>query len=233
MPIRILALAPAECNPKGLPSIYNRFLLLKRLSLPLSGKRWWHFRILYGVNKISHQFHLGTMGPSYYGLYVSSYPGRVEVLDSGKRAVLYRAKIQPSKPELYILRPSAKMPCGEFVALATFRRFSSDVDIQICHGQHLKMRRKSLLASVHTFSVAGIGWGWRRDGLITSDLRLIQFENKRTIATFQKASSCSGKMLGIFAVFGTHQPPTIDAIIVTGLAKLGHQWVVQRMGRGT
>lgn len=169
------------------------------------------------------------MVSSYYGLYISSCHSRVEVLNSSKRTVLYSVEVQPSKPQLYIFRPSATMPCDQLIAMATFRRFFSNIDIQMCNGEHLKLQRKNVLSSIHIFNVAGFVWGWRRDGVITGALKLINVASNRTIATFHQASSISGKTLGIFAVFGTYQAPVIDAIIVTGLAKLGHQWLVQSM----
>lgn len=173
------------------------------------------------------------MDTSYYGLYISSCYGRVEVLDRSKSAVHYRAEVQPSKPQLYIYRPLTEMFCDEIIALATFRRFSSAINIQIYDGEHLNMRRKNLLSSTHTLRVAGRGWSWGRDGIMKGNLRLINVASNRTIATFHKKTSSSGKMLGIFAVFGTYQSQVLDAVIVTGLAKLGHQWLAQSMACGT
>ncbi|EFZ03873.1 hypothetical protein X797_011137 [Metarhizium robertsii] len=173
------------------------------------------------------------MTPSCYGLYISSCYGRVEVLDRNKSAVLYRAEVQLSKPQLYIYRPLTEMFCDEIVALATFRRFSSAINIQIYDGEHLDMRRKNLLSSTHTLRVEGRRWSWRRDGILKGNLRLINVTSNRTIATFHKKTSWSGKMLGIFTVFGTHQSPVLDAVIVTGLAKLGYQWLAQSMASGT
>jgi hypothetical protein len=173
------------------------------------------------------------MTPSYYGLYISSCYGRVEVLDRSKSAVLYRAEVQPCKPQLYIYRPLIEMHCDEILALATFHRFSSAITIQIYDGEHLNMCRKNLLSSTHTFRVAGLKWSWRRDGIMKGNLKLINEESNRTIATFHQTSSWSGKMLGIFTVFGTHRSPIVDVVIVTGLAKLGYQWLAQSIACGT
>jgi hypothetical protein len=65
------------------------------------------------------------------------------------------------------------------------------------------------------------------------NLKLINEESNRAIATFQQTSSCPGKMLGVFTVFGTHRSPIVDAVIVTGLAKLGYQWLAQSIACGT
>jgi hypothetical protein len=58
------------------------------------------------------------------------------------------------------------------------------------------------------------------------NLKLIN-ESNRAIATFHQTSSWSGKMLGISTVFGIHRSPIVDAVIGTGLAKLGYQWLAQ------
>jgi hypothetical protein len=167
------------------------------------------------------------MASSHYGLYISSRHSRVEVLNSSKSTVLYSVEVQPSMPQLYIFRPSTKMPCDQLIAIATFRRFFSNVDIQMGNDEHLKLQRKNVLSSIHIFNVAGFEWGWRRDGVITGDLKLINVASNQTIATFHQACSSSRKMLGIFVVFGTHQTQIIDAIIVTGLVKLGYPRLVQ------
>jgi hypothetical protein len=121
------------------------------------------------------------------------------------------------------------MPCDQLIAIATFRTFFSNIDIQMGNSEHLKLRPKNLLSSTHIFKVTGFEWGWRRDGVTTGDLKLINAASNQTIATFQQACPSSVKMLGIFALFGTYQAPTVDAIIVTGLAKLGHRRLAQSM----
>jgi hypothetical protein len=125
-----------------------------------------------------------------------------------------------------------KMPCDQLIAIATFRRFLSHIDIQMGNHEHLELQRKNILSSIHIFKVAGFRWGWRRDGVITGDLKLINVASNQTIATFHQACSPSGKMLGMFAVFGTYQAPIIDVIIVTGLAKIGHHRLAQTMACG-
>lgn len=146
-----------------------------------------------------------------------------------KSKVLYAVKIERSKPQLSIFRPLAGSSHEQLIALATFRRLSSIVDVQMRDGRQLKMHHKSFRFGIHTFKAVGSIWSWRRDGLITNNLRLVDEESNGTIAILTEEFSWSGRKFGTITIFGNYRSSTIDAIVVTGLAKLGHQRLARKL----
>ena len=135
-----------------------------------------------------------------YGLYVSSRHDRLEILDSNKRAAIYVAKIQSKKTQISVFRQSEQLPFEELVAVVTFRRFSSKVDIRMRDGSQGSLYRKTVLSTTYKFETEGIEWNWKREGLISGNLRLIDMENNETIAKLTECACQSRRQLCNMAI---------------------------------
>lgn len=168
------------------------------------------------------------MGQFYYGIYISSRCDRVEILDSTKSSVLYSAQIQKRQLQLSLFRPSERTPCEELIALVTFHRFSSRVDIRMSDGRQLNTHRRHL-SSTHRLKTEKFRWSWRQERLTSRNFSLIDDEGSSIIAKLTQASSPSGRQLGNIITFENYKLSVIDVIVVTGLLALGYRWLDGKM----
>lgn len=146
----------------------------------------------------------------------------LEIIDSSKSTAIYKGRIQRSKPQVFISRVSDQALAAQTVGEASFHKFSSDIDVQI-NGQPLSMSRKTVFSSEHELNGAGLDWSWSRDGLMTSDLKLVNKNSGRTLAIIRR-ETWSRKKLGTIEILEAQPAQILDAIVVTGLAK----WELQR-----
>lgn len=144
---------------------------------------------------------------------------RLLVMDTDKHTVLYTVHRNTFKPHMSIYRSGMNGAPETLIGVASFEHFGSDIDV-VMGNISVGMKKEGLLSSTYSFSAGQLGrWEWKRDGALTSNLKLID-HNGATIAHFENAS-WSLKKQGSFEIFGMIQ--ALDLIIVTGLARVEYQ----------
>ena len=162
-------------------------------------------------------------------LEVFAHHKELEIINSNGNTPVYAGRLQRSKPQVLVSRVADQAIGAQAIGQASFHKLSSDIDVQL-NGQLANMHRKGGFSTAHEVSVAGLNWSWAKDGFMTNDLKLEDNNSGRIIARFQRAK-WSRKKLGTIQILGTHPPHILDAIVITGLAKM--ELVRRRQRSGT
>ncbi|XWW96715.1 hypothetical protein V2A60_004694 [Cordyceps javanica] len=160
----------------------------------------------------------GQHHPRTLHLYYRDGHHQLEVCDEDKHTVLYRVYRTSSKPHLTVCRVAGPKNNEEMVGQVSFHHFKSDIDLNVPGHHALCMKKAGLLSSNFEVRGDGIEWEWRRDGALTSNLKLKAADGS-CLAKFDNASWSRSKQ-GTLEVMGV--PPTgmLDAVVITGLAKI-------------
>ncbi|GIJ91179.1 hypothetical protein Asppvi_010144 [Aspergillus pseudoviridinutans] len=92
------------------------------------------------------------------------------------------------------------------------------------------MKKCGFLSSSYEVFFANTQWTWKRDGAMTSNLKLVD-QRDQTLATFDNAS-WSLKKLGTLTIWGEPPLHVLDAIIVSGLGRIEYQRRAQKTHSG-
>lgn len=156
-------------------------------------------------------------------LYYRDGHSRLEVTDSDKQTILYTVHRASSKPHLTIFRAPTPYGRGFIIAQVSFHHFSSAINLDVpAPVPPLAMRKTSKLSSNYEVHGRDINWRWERDGAMTSNIRLVDCVGGGVLARFENASF-STKKQGTLIVWGRPSWEVLDAIIITGLAKVEYQ----------
>ncbi|GIK03796.1 hypothetical protein Aspvir_007870 [Aspergillus viridinutans] len=159
------------------------------------------------------------VGPRPLHIYHRSNHGGLEILDSDKQTRLYNVYRSSSKPHMAISRPAPGIP-EQIIGYASFHHFKSEIEVSLT-AQDISMKICGFLSSSYNVILKDMQWTWKRDGAMTSNLRLVD-QRDQSLATFDNAS-WSIKKLGTLAIWGEPPLHVLDAIIVSGLGRIEYQ----------
>ncbi|EED14862.1 hypothetical protein TSTA_043360 [Talaromyces stipitatus ATCC 10500] len=142
-------------------------------------------------------------------------------LRQANQTVLYTVHRASSKPHLTIFRAPTPHAGGFIIGKVSPHTFSSAIDLDI-PGPPLVMQKPSKLTSNYEVYGNNINWRWERDGALTSNIRLVDRMGGGVLARFENATFSVTKQ-GTLTLSGTPMWDMLDAIIITGLAKIEHQ----------
>lgn len=154
-------------------------------------------------------------------LYYRDGHSRLDIKDSDKHTVLYTVHRASSKPHLTIFRAPSASSGGFIIGQVSFHHFSSAIELD-GPGPPLAMRKTSKMSSNYEVHANGINWRWERDKALTSNIRLVDNFGGGVLARFENASF-SVKKQGTLSIMGSPTWDMLDAIIITGLAKVEYQ----------
>ncbi|UNI22499.1 hypothetical protein JDV02_008384 [Purpureocillium takamizusanense] len=173
--------------------------------------------------------------PRTLHLYYRDGHDRVEVTDADKSTVLYVCYRTSSKPHQTICRAATHDKPETMVGQVSFHHFKSDIDVRMPLNPGVAMRKTGWTSSAYEVTSPGAqegaAWTWKRDGAMTSNLKLVDARGA-VLAAFDNAS-WSLKKQGTLTVQDWMPPPALlDVMIVTGLARVEYQRRSQKAHNG-
>ncbi|KAJ5370418.1 uncharacterized protein N7496_006510 [Penicillium cataractarum] len=159
--------------------------------------------------------------PRELHIYYRDGHSRLEVIDSNKRTVLYVVHRASSKPHLTIFRAPTPSSGGFIIGQVSFHHFSSAIELDVPQAP-LSMQKTSKMSSNYEIHGKDLSWRWERDRALTSNIRLVDNLGGGVLARFENASF-SVKKQGTLTLLRTPTWEMLDAIIITGLAKIEYQ----------
>ncbi|GJN72109.1 hypothetical protein PLIIFM63780_005554 [Purpureocillium lilacinum] len=173
-------------------------------------------------------------GPRTLHLYYRDGHDRVEVTDADKSTVLYVCYRTSSKPHQTICRAATRDKPETMVGQVSFHHFKSDIDVHMPLNPGAAMRKTGWTSSaceVTSPAQDGAVWTWKRDGAMTSNLKLVDARGT-VLATFDNAS-WSLKKQGTITVHEWMPPAALlDVMIVTGMGRVEYQRRSQKAHNG-
>ncbi len=162
-----------------------------------------------------------TCGAKFYihesddGFIIPSY-------DSPTAAPFYTATMAAKAPQVAIFcSPNSGSTADESrVGQVTFPPCRSDIRVSLSNGKDVEMVKAGPLSSAYEIRSPGTMWTWEKDGALSNSLRLFVTKGRRNLANMEMASSVTGKKTGTLTILEDLPQHTVDAIVITGLARL-------------
>ena len=146
----------------------------------------------------------------------------MRILDEDKVTQLYTissnsGSLFSSKPHMRIYRGVSETP-DSMVGTASFHATSRRVDMEF-HGKAVDLSTDSMFTRTHVFRSGTEMLKWKRDGILTADLVLMN-ARKEWIAKFLNASFSISKQGKLEIVNRDLDGEILDQVVISGMAMI-------------